>query len=96
VPFFGIPCASNTATTRLAKMSGAAVLPYFPERLSNGRYCMHILPALDNFPSDDSIADTLRFHQLIEAHIAKVPEQYLWIHRRFKGLSEDYPDHYQR
>lgn len=96
VPFFGIPCASNTATSRLVKMSGAAVLPYFPERLPNGRYRMTILPALDNFPSDDAVADTTRFHHLIEAHIRKVPAQYLWIHRRFKGLSQDYPDYYSR
>ena len=94
VPFFGIPCASNTATSRLAKMTGAAVLPYFPERLSNGRYRMHILPALDHFPSDDAIADTERFHRLIEAQVRLYPEQYLWIHRRFKGLSKDYPNYY--
>ncbi len=96
VPLFGIPCATNTATSRLATMTGAAVLPYFPERLSNGRYRMVILPQLDNFPSDDPVADTTRFHQLIEAQVRKVPAQYLWIHRRFKGLSEDYPDYYRR
>lgn len=96
VPFFGIPCATNTATSRLAKMTGAAVLPYFPERLTNGRYRMVILPPLENFPSDDAVADATRFHQLIEAHVRKVPAQYLWIHRRFKGLSEDYPDYYKR
>jgi Kdo2-lipid IVA lauroyltransferase/acyltransferase len=96
VPFFGVLCASNAATSRLAKMTGAAVLPYFPERLPNGRYCMHILPALDAFPSDDALADTARFHALIEAHVRKLPEQYLWIHRRFKGLSADYPNYYRR
>jgi KDO2-lipid IV(A) lauroyltransferase len=96
VPFFGIPCASNTATSRLVKMSGAAVLPYFPERLPNGRYRMTILPELDNFPGPDAVADTTRFHHLIETHIRKVPAQYLWIHRRFKGLSADYPDYYRR
>jgi KDO2-lipid IV(A) lauroyltransferase len=96
VPFFGIPCASNVATSRLAKMTGAAVLPYLPERLPNGRgYRMHILPAFDEFPSDDAIADTLRYHALVEAHIRKVPEQYFWIHRRFKGLTPDYPNYYQ-
>lgn len=95
VPFFGIPCASNVATSRLAKMTGAAVLPYFPQRLADGRgYRMHILPALDNFPSDDAVTDTLRYHALVEAHIRKVPEQYFWIHRRFKGLTADYPDYY--
>ncbi len=96
VPFFGIPCATNTATSRLARMTGAAVLPYFPERLANGRYRMVILPPLDDFPSDDAIADATRFHQLIEDHVRKAPAQYLWIHRRFKGLSENYPDYYKR
>ena len=96
VPFFGIPCASNTATSRLAKMTGATVLPYFPERLPNGRYRMVIMPPLQDFPSDDAQQDALHFHQLIEEHVRKVPAQYLWIHRRFKGLSADYPNYYQR
>lgn len=96
VPLFGIPCATNTATSRLAKMTGAVVLPYFPERLANGRYRMSILPSLEHFPSDDAVADAARFHALIEAHIRKLPEQYLWIHRRFKGLSADYPDYYRK
>lgn len=96
VPFFGIPCATNTATSRLAKMTGAVVLPYFPERLANGRYRMIILSPLDNFPSDDAVADATHFHQLIEDHVRKVPAQYLWIHRRFKGLGEGYPDYYRR
>lgn len=97
VPFFGIPCATNTATSRLAKMTGAVVLPYFPERLADGAgYRMTILPPMDDFPSNDAIVDATRFHQLIEAHVRKVPAQYLWIHRRFKGLSEDYPEYYRR
>jgi KDO2-lipid IV(A) lauroyltransferase len=95
VPFFGIPAATNTATSRLARMTGAAVLPYFPERLPGaGGYRMVILPALENFPSDDRVADATRFNALIEAHVRRVPEQYLWIHRRFKGLSPDYPNYY--
>lgn len=96
VPFFGIPCATNVATSRLAKMTGAAVLPYLPERLPGGGYRMHILPAFTDFPSDDAVADTLRYHALVEAHIRKVPEQYFWIHRRFKGLQPDYPDYYKK
>ena len=95
VPFFGIPCATNVATSRLAKMTDAAVLPYLPERLPHGGYRMHILPAFDGFPTDDAVADTLRYHALVEAHIRKVPEQYFWIHRRFKGLTADYPDYYK-
>jgi KDO2-lipid IV(A) lauroyltransferase len=97
VKFFGIPCATNTATSRLAKMTNALVLPYFPERLpDNAGYRITIQPPLENFPSDDAIADAELYHHAIEAHIARAPEQYLWIHRRFKGLSEDYPDYYRR
>lgn len=97
VPFFGIPAATNTATSRLARMTGAAVLPYFVERLpGSAGYRLTILPALDNFPSDDAARDAERFNALIEAHVRRVPEQYLWIHRRFKGITPDYPDYYKR
>lgn len=96
VPFFGIPAATNTATSRLARMTGAAVLPYFQERLPDGSYRMVIHPMLENFPSDDPAADARRFNELIEAQVRRVPEQYLWIHRRFKGLTADYPDYYKR
>lgn len=95
VAFFGVPAATNTATSRLAKLTGAAVLPYFPQRLSNDSgYRMVIHPALDNFPSDDPVADAERFNRYIEAQVRMIPEQYLWIHRRFKGLSDDYADYY--
>jgi Kdo2-lipid IVA lauroyltransferase/acyltransferase len=96
VPFFGIPAATNTATSRLARMTGAAVLPYFQERLPNGKFRMVIHPMLENFPSDDPVADAKRFNEYIEAQVRRVPEQYLWIHRRFKGLTPDYPDYYKR
>jgi KDO2-lipid IV(A) lauroyltransferase len=95
VPFFNIPAATNTATSRLARMTGAAVLPYFPERLPGARgYRMVIQPMLENFPTEDQVADARRFNQLIEAQVRHVPAQYLWIHRRFKGLTADYPDYY--
>ena len=97
VKFFGIPAATTTATSRLARISGAAVLTYFPERLpGNAGYRVLIGPALENFPGADAIDDAERFNRLLEAHIRKVPEQYLWMHRRFKGLDADYPDYYGR
>ena len=97
VPFFGIPAATNTATSRLARMTGAPVLPYFPERLPGTQgYRMVILPPLENFPTSDAVADAERFNRLIEEHVRRVPAQYLWIHRRFKGLSPEYPNYYQR
>jgi KDO2-lipid IV(A) lauroyltransferase len=97
VPMFGIPAATNTLTSRIARMTGAPVLPYFVERLPGTRgYRAVIHPPLENFPSDSPAADAERFHHLIEARVRAVPEQYLWIHRRFKGLSADYPDYYSR
>jgi KDO2-lipid IV(A) lauroyltransferase len=97
VPWFGIPAATNTLTSRLARMTGATVLPYFFRRLPGAQgYRAVIHPPFENFPSQDPAADTERFNRLIEAQVRLVPEQYLWIHRRFKGLSQDYPDYYAR
>jgi Kdo2-lipid IVA lauroyltransferase/acyltransferase len=97
VPLFGIPAATNTFTSRLARITGAVVLPYFLRRLPGTQgYVGVIHPPLENFPSESPVADTERFNRMIEAQVRLVPEQYLWIHRRFKGLSEDYPDYYGR
>jgi KDO2-lipid IV(A) lauroyltransferase len=85
VPFFGQPASSNVATSRLARISGATVLPYFPHRRADGKgYVVRIYPPFENFPSKDPIADTRQFHQLIEAHVRQHPEQYLWAYKRFK------------
>jgi KDO2-lipid IV(A) lauroyltransferase len=94
VKLFGIPAATNTATSRIAKMTNALVLPYFFERLPGGDYRGVIHPPLENFPTDDPVADTERFNHIVEAEVRRIPEQYLWIHRRFKGLTPDYPDYY--
>jgi Kdo2-lipid IVA lauroyltransferase/acyltransferase len=94
VTLFGIPAATNTATSRIAGMTGAMVMPYFFERLPGGGYRGVIHPPLENFPTDDPVADTERFNRLIEAEVRRMPDQYLWIHRRFKGLSADYPRYY--
>jgi KDO2-lipid IV(A) lauroyltransferase len=97
VNFFGIPAATNTATSRLARISGAAVMAYYPERLpGNAGYRVTISSILDDFPGADAIQDAERLHRLLEAHIRRIPEQYFWIHRRFKGLSADYPNYYGR
>ncbi len=95
VPFFGIPAATNPATSRLARMTGATVLPYFVERQPQcAGYVIKIGTALEGFPGADPIADALRVHQLIEAQVRRVPEQYLWIHRRFKSVDPAAPDRY--
>ncbi len=95
VKLFGIPAATNTATSRIAKMTNALVLPYFFERTPGGGYVGTIQAPLADFPTDDPVADTERFNHIIEAEVRRVPAQYLWIHRRFKGLTEDYPRYYE-
>jgi len=90
VPLFGHPAWSNIATSRIARISKATVLPYFPERLEDGTgYVMRILPPFDHYPSDDPVADTARFHALIEAHVQRCPAQYLWTYKRFKSVDAD-------
>jgi KDO2-lipid IV(A) lauroyltransferase len=90
VPLFGHSAASNVATSRLARISGAPVLPFFPARRSDNRgYLVRILPALEHFPSDDPVADTRRFHELIEAEVRRHPEQYLWTYKRLRHPGYD-------
>lgn len=85
VPFFGIPAATLTATTRLAKLSGAPVIPCYFHRLSGTQgYEITLLPALEDFPGDDEAQDARRLNALLEEQIRRSPEQYLWVHRRFK------------
>jgi len=85
VPFFGVPAPTNTATARLASMSGAPVLPFFVERLPRGAgYRLEIHPPLEDFPSGDDAADAARVNAALETGIRRVPEQYLWTHDRFK------------
>ena len=84
VPFFGVPAATITATSRIARMGKAAVIPCAHYRLSGGRYEIEFGPALENFPCGDDKADTARVNDTIEHYVRKHPEQYLWVHKRFK------------
>ena len=95
VPFFGIPAASITATSRLARISGAAVVPFFQTRLPDARgYQLTLYPPLENFPGESVAADTRRINKIIEARIREHPGQYLWVHRRFKTRPEGEPGVY--
>ena len=94
VPFFGEPAMTNAALTHIAKMTDAVVVPYIPRRLDNNRFAAEFLPALDHFPTNDPAADALRINQLLEEQIRIAPEQYYWVHRRFKDRPDPYPDPY--
>lgn len=94
LPFFGVPANTNTATTRIAKMGRAAIIPFFAYRLPNNRYKVEILPERTDLPSGDPEADALVINGIIEAMIRKAPEQYFWLHRKFKQRGSDLPDVY--
>ncbi len=94
--FFGIPAASVTATARFAKMGNAAVLPFTHIRLPGSQgYLVSILPPLEDFPTGDDLADVETVNRVIEKLILRQPDQYMWVHRRFKtrpeGLEPIYP-----
>ena len=94
IEFFGVPAMHTTATSTLARLGKAVTIPFFPLRRPDGSYEMTLLPPLDGFPSDDPVADTRRYVELLEAQVRKAPEQYFWIHRKFKDLPDEYPDYY--
>ncbi len=94
-PFFGEPATTNTAVSQIARVSDAPVVPFIPLRHGNGAsYTLEFLPALENFPSGDDEADAIRLNKLLEEQIRRAPEQYYWVHRRFKGRPAEYPDPY--
>lgn len=85
VPFFGVPAATVSALPRLARLTGAQVVPVITTQLPGGRgYRVRFYPPWDNYPSDNLEADVVRMNSFIEARIREMPEQYLWLHRRFK------------
>lgn len=96
VPLFGVPAMSNPGTTFIARATGCAVLPFFPQRLANGSgYVMRILAPTEGFPSRDGAADVAVYHTLIEDAVRSAPEQYLWSYKRFRPPDGE-PSPYRR
>jgi KDO2-lipid IV(A) lauroyltransferase len=94
LPFFGVPAITNTATSKIAEMTNAAVVPFFAVREADHSYTLTILPALENFPTADAAADAIRINRLIEEHVRHAPEQYFWVHKRFKARGPGFPEVY--
>lgn len=85
VPFFGVPAATITGVPRLAKLGGARVLPAVTRQLPGGQgYELRFYPAWENFPTDNVADDTRRVNAFIEQRVREMPEQYYWLHKRFK------------
>ena len=93
-PFFGIPASTITATHHLARLSGAAVIPFFHRREPDGSYALRLEAPLRDFPTADVIADTARVNALVERMVREAPEQYLWAHKRFKTRPPGMPPVY--
>ena len=93
-PFFGIQTATASATARLAKNNNTRVIPYSFIRTKKG-YTMSFEKPIANYPSNDPIQDATSVNQILEKQIVKSPEQYLWIHRRFKTRPNDEKNFYK-
>ena len=85
VPFFGVPAATITGLSRLARLAGARVVPCVTRMLPGGEgYEVTCCPAWDSFPTEDVSADTRRMNAFVEQRVREMPEQYFWTHKRFK------------
>ena len=85
VPFFGVTAATITGLSRIAKLAGAAVVPVVTRQLPGGQgYVLRFYPAWADFPTEDVEADVRRMNAFIEERVLEMPEQYHWLHKRFK------------
>jgi KDO2-lipid IV(A) lauroyltransferase len=96
VPFFGVPAATLSTLPRLARLTNAQIVPVITRQLPWGRgYAVRFYPPWDNYPSDDLEADVARMNAFIEDRIRELPDQYLWLHRRFKTRPAGEPGLYE-
>jgi len=95
VPFFGVPAATVPGLSRIAEITGAKVLPCVVRIQPGGAgYRVTIEPPWSDFPTADTLADTRRMNQYIERKVLEMPEQYLWMHKRFKTRPAGEPGFY--
>ena len=94
-PFFGVPAATITTLPRLAKLTGAAVIPVITRQEGDG-YVVRFYPAWEDYPTGDLEADVRRMNAFIEDRVREMPEQYFWAHKRFKTRPPGEPSPYRR
>jgi KDO2-lipid IV(A) lauroyltransferase len=83
VPFYGVPAATVPSLSRFAKLGRAKVVPLVTRMTPRG-YAVQVMPAWQGFPSDDVVADTALMNQRLQSFIDTMPDQYFWVHKRFK------------
>ena len=93
VPFYGVQASTIPSLSRFARLGKAKVVPIV-SRLTPTGYDIEVLPAWQDFPSDDAVADTALMNQRLQGYIDAMPSQYYWVHRRFKTRPEGEPPVY--
>jgi len=95
VPFFGVPAATVTALSRMARLTQARVVPLVVRQLPGGKgYVARFYPAWKDYPGVSVEQDTRRMNAFIEERVREMPEQYLWTHKRFKTRPTGEPGYY--
>ena len=89
-----MPAATVTSAARIARMTGATVIP-FVTRMTEHGYVGQAWPAWTDFPGEDPVAATRRMNEFIEQRVLEMPEQYLWSHKRFKTRPPGEPSPYR-
>ena len=93
VDFFGVKTATVTALSRLAQISGAKIVPLVTRQTDDG-YEARFYPAWEDYPTDDAEADARRLNAFLEERILEMPDQYFWVHKRFKTRPPGEPSFY--
>ena len=93
VPFYGVQAATVPSLSRFARLGRAQVLTA-ATRMTRHGYCLEVGPVWPDFPTEDPVADTARMNQVLQAVIDTMPEQYYWVHKRFKTRPEGEPGFY--
>jgi len=83
VPFYGVSAATVPSLSRFARLGHAKVVPVLT-RLTLEGYEVQVLAHWEDFPSDDALADTALMNQRLQTYIDAMPDQYFWVHKRFK------------
>ena len=90
VPFYGVAAATVPSLSRFARLGRAKVVPVMT-RMTHGGYEVEVMPAWQDFPTNDAVADTALMNQRLQAAIDTMPDQYFWVHKRFKSRPPGVP-----